>query len=754
MKKGVAALNYRSIFLTTLAGASLAFSESPYKPHAYQQNDWFSEYGENTALYVNPASIAENDQVEVAVGLFQTISGKAGQEFISAVHPFSYNHSVGLSVFENGSAIDGSNAVYLENAYTLGYAVRGPFFMPNWISNKLALGLNFTLIQFNAFGAVKSLGYGADVGIGFNPFSTSRWGHLQLGIALQNALQPKVELPEDNPQLIKGEYKIPRNLNTSFFWRGLNHHLELAGSVSVIDITHDGAEGPGGNEIVPSLRTTYYLSPLLGIKAKITKLGYPVIGATVNVKRVNLFRYLQLDLDMSHDRLTEITGGKDEGRGFVWNFKAITRVGPTREERIGEARYRRLKIEPEDAYREAMRLYLARKFLLASYAFGKVITKYPSFHLVDQAAFYKGKSFENLRMHQAARDVYNDALKRYTDSDQRPKYMFQLMNIDYKEGKFDESTKRYQQIVNLYPESDVKSDADYVMGQMRYIQKDYHGAISLLSPILPGNANYIYARFTLGMSHVNLKKYKEAEASFQDIMESKPSNASEQEMKEVTAVKLGHINFGKEPPQLVKAAEFYGSVSSSSSKYDEALLGLAWSFIKVSRPKEAAGYANDIVSKTPNSLLVPEAHLLLGYCAFFDKDYDKSIKEFDNAIDLAEKKAVAVADIQKKKEENSMNSSEFQAVQKEALLLSNQLPTPRVMEKRDQLRPKFDDIHKKIENYLEFLREVEQIEKFLQNKDRIIKDAKFTKATVINIRGGAGEKSGPSKQELDNLDVK
>lgn len=749
MNKGVAAVNYRTAFLTTLAATAISFGQITYKPHAYQQNDWFSEFGDNTAMYVNPASIAENDQIEVAVGLFQTISGKAGQEFISAVHPFDYNHSVGVSVFENGSAIDGTNSVYLENAYSIGYAYRMGFFSPNGISNKLALGANLTIIQFNAFNAVKSFGYGGDLGLSYNPFSTSRYGHLQLGLAVQNVLQPQVKLPDN-----AGFYKIPRNLNASFFWRGFNNRLELAGSGSLIDFTHDAAEGPGGNEFVPSVRATYYLSPLLGLKLKMTKLGYPVAGATVNVKRVNLFRYLQLDLDMSHDRLQTLTGHTDEGRGFVWNFKAITRVGPTREERIGEARYRRLKIEPEDAYREAMRLYLARKFLLASYAFGKVITKYPSFHLVDQAAFYKGKSFENLRMHQAARDVYNDALKRYTDSDQRPKYMFQLMNIDYKEGKFDEATKRYQQIVNLYPESDVKSDADYVMGQMRFIQKDYYGAISLLSPILPGNANYVYARFTLGMSYVNLKKYKEAEAAFQDIMETKPSNSSEQEMKEVTAVKLGHINFGKEPPQLVKAAEYYGSVSPSSSKYDEALLGLAWSFIKVQRPKEAAGYANDIVNKTPKSLLVPEAHLLLGYCAYFDKDYDKSIKEFDIAIDLAEKKAVAAADIQKKKEENMMNSQEFASVQKEALLLSNQLPTPRVMEKREQLRPKFEDIHKKIEDYLEFLRETEQIEKFLANKDRIIKDAKFTKATVINIKAGAGEKAAPSKQEMENLEVK
>jgi len=256
------------------------------------------------------------------------------------------------------------------------------------------------------------------------------------------------------------------------------------------------------------------------------------------------------------------------------------------------------------------------------------------------------------------------------------------------------------------------------------------------------------------MSNVNLKKYKEAEAAFQDIMESKPSNSSEQEMKEVTAVKLGHINFGKEPPQLVKAAEFYGSVSPSSAKYDEALLGLAWSFIKVQHFKEAQGYANDIISKTPNSLLVPEAHLLLGYCAYFDKDYTKSIQEFDAAISLAEKKAVVAGDIQKKKEENMANSTEFMAVQREALLLSNQLPTPRVLEKRDQIKPKFEEIHKKIEAYLEFLREVEQVEKFLANKDRIIKDAKFTKATVINIKGGTNEKRGPSQNELENLDVK
>jgi TolA-binding protein len=717
-----------------------------YKPHAYQQNDWFAEYGENVGQYVNPATIAENDQIEVAAGMFQTISSLAGQEFVAAVHPFDYNHSLGFTFFENGSAIDGATNSYIENAYSLGYAYRLPWGMPNGLSHKLAVGINATLIQFDAFGVFTHFGFGADVGLTYNPFTTSRFGHLQIGLALQNALQPKVKINDGG-----GFYDIPRNANFSLFWRGLNRRLELAGSVSAIDITHKSTELGKGLEIVPSGRMTWYLSEMLGLKLKLTKLAYPVVGATVNVKRINLFRYLQLDLDLSHDKLS----AHDEDRGFVYSFRALTRVGPTREERIGEARYRRLKLEPEDAYREAMRLYLARKFLLASYAFGKVITKYPSFHLVDQAAFYKGKSFENLRMHQAAREVYNDALRRYTDSDQRPKYMFQLMNIDYKEGKFDEATKRYQQLVNLYPESDVKSDADYVMGQMRFIQKDYHGSIALLTPILPGNSNYIYARYTIGMSYINLKqKNKEAEAAFQDIMEAKPANASEQEMKEVTAVKLGHINFGKEPPQLVKAAELYGSVSSSSLKYDEALLGLAWSFLKANRPKESSNYASEIISKVPNSLLVPEAHLLLGFSAYFDKDYDRCIKELDAAVSTAEEKAVTAQEIQKRKSDNTANTPEFLDVQKEALQLANQLPTERVLIKRKELQPRYEDIQKKIDAYLEFLRDIEQVEKFLQNKDRIIKDAKFTKATVINIKGGAGEKQAPSDQELQNLEVK
>jgi TolA-binding protein len=396
-------------------------------------------------------------------------------------------------------------------------------------------------------------------------------------------------------------------------------------------------------------------------------------------------------------------------------------------------------------------MYLARQFLSAAYAFGKITSKYPSFHLVDQAAFYKGKAFENSNLNQAAREVYEDALRKYTDSDLRPQFMFQLMNIDYREGKFDEASRLYEQIVNLYPESDAKGDADYVMGQIKYSKEDYNGAIALLTTIPAGNANYPYARYTMGESYAGLENLQAAEKAFLDVTQIKPSNASEQEIKDVSLVKLGDINFGK--PQLKQAAEYYSSVSANSTKYDEALLGLAWAFLKEKNFKSASEYAQAIILKTPNSLLVPEAHLLLGYCAYFTQNYDPAVAEFDKAADLAAQKVASLQEQKRAWAENPMTSSEFLAVQEEALELSDQLPTDRILAKQEELRPRFDAVNTKVEQYLEFEQDADTYDRVLQDEDRVIKDAKFTRATVLDLKSGSGQKHAPSQQDLKELDV-
>ena len=729
-----------SVLGLTVAASSL-FADATYSPHKYQQNDWFAEFGGNTAMYVNPASIAETDQLEFSAAFFSSISGEASQEYVSLTFPMDYKHTLGFSFFENGASIDGGKS-YGEYAFLFGYAYN--------LFQLVSLGVDISVLYINQFDDVKQVTFGSDIGISWNPLASSKLGYLLVGVALQNVLQPAVATSDDAPVVVlfteSEAYKIPANLNFSLFYRGLNRSLEAKIEASLIDIMHDDAEGGEGFNLETSFTLTYYLSPHLGVRGRFTKEGYFVAGATVNVKDVSIFRYLQLDLEMSHDDLYA-----KKNRGFIWAVKITSRFGDTREEKIGEERYRRLKIEPENDYRAAMRLYLNRQFLEAAYAFGKVQTKYPAFHLVDQAAFYKAKSFENLRMHKAAKAVYEDAIKRYPQSDQKAKYHFQLMNIDYKEGKYTEAMSKYQNIAQKFGESDVKADADYVAGQIKFEQGLYQESVDLLAAILPGNANYFYARYTMGIAYSRLGKFEEAENCFRDITEQQYSNQSEQDLQDAARVKLGHLYFSGEKADIAAAAQMYGQVQPGSPVYDEAMLGIAWSFLKVNKPDDAMKPAKWIISNLPESFLVSEAYLVQGYCYFMKKDYKNAAASLEQAEKKTEKPAVSVAARDSARQAYDAMQDEFDSVQIKALDLARQLPTPRVESKREALRPTFDKANQAIEDYAAFTQRAIQSDRFESNRKRILEDAGFTLATV-KTKMGQGAASSEAAQELDDLE--
>ena len=739
---------HTSFIKTSAIGLAVAstslFAEATYTPNKYQQNDWFAEFGGNTSMYVNPAGISETDQLEFSAAFFSTISGEASQEYVSLTYPIDYKHTWGISLFENGASIEGGES-YGEIAALIGYSYR--------LFHLLSLGIDLSVLYINQFDELKQLTIGADVGLSWNPLASSKYGYLLIGVAVQNLLAPAVSEADGDGSFkfvfmtAKDAYKIPTNLNLSIFWRGFNRLLELKAEISLIDIIHDSDEGGTGSNLEMSFTLTYYLSSHLGVRARFTKEGYPVIGATVNVKDVSIFRYLALDLEMSHD---DIWAKKN--RGFVWAVKLTSRFGDTREEKIGEERYRRLKIEPENDYRAAMRLYLNRQFLEAAYAFGKVQTKYPAFHLVDQAAFYKAKSFENLRMHKAAKSVYEDAIKRYPQSDQRPKYHFQLMNIDYKEGKYTEAMNKYQNIAQKFGESDVKADADYVAGQIKFEQGLYQECVDLLAAILPGNANYFYARYTMGIANSRMGKFDEAENCFRDITEQPVSNQSERDLQDAAKVKLGHLFFSGEKPDIAAAAQMYGQVQKGSPVFDEAMLGIAWSFLKVNKPDEAMKPAKWIISNLPESFLVSEAYLVVGYCYFMKKDYKNAVEALTEADKRTQQPIVSVAARDSARQAYDAMQSQFDSVQVLALDLARQLPTPRVESKREALRPTFDKANQAIEDYASFMQKSIQSDRFESNRKRILDDAGFTLATVKTKMGQGQGVSEEAKQQLDQLE--
>ena len=383
---------------------------------------------------------------------------------------------------------------------------------------------------------------------------------------------------------------------------------------------------------------------------------------------------------------------------------------------------------PLDVFHAAINLYLNRQFLDAAYAFGKIQTKYPKFRLADEAAFYMAKSFENLRMHKAAKSIYEDAIKRYPQSDLLAKFHFQLMNIDYKEGKYSEAMAKYQYIVQNFSKSDVKADADYIAGQIKFEQGLYQESIDLHASILPGNANYLYARYTMGIANSRMHKWDEAENCFRDITEQPVSNKSERDTKNAAKVKLGHLLFSAEKPDIAAAARMYGLVQKDSPVFDEAMLGIAWCFLKVHKPDEAIKYAKWIISNLPESFSVPEAYLVVGYCHFMKKEYQKSADALQEAVNLTELPIVSVASRDSARQAFDAMQSQFDSVQVIALDLARQLPTPRVGSKRKALRPTIDKLHQAIEDFAKFFQRAILSDRFERIRQRIRDDAGFTLA--------------------------
>ena len=385
---------------------------------------------------------------------------------------------------------------------------------------------------------------------------------------------------------------------------------------------------------------------------------------------------------------------------------------------------------PLDVFHAAINLYLNRQFLDAAYAFGKVQAKYPKFRLADEAAFYMAKSFEKLLMHKAARSVDQDAIKRYPQSNQLANNHFQLMNIDYKEGKYKEAMDKYQVIAQKYGKSDAKVDADYIAGQIKFEQGLYQEAVDLLASILPSNANYLYARYTMGIAYSRMNKFDEAENCFRAVTEQPVSNKSERDIQDAAKVKLGHLFFSAEKPDIVAAAQMYLQVHKESPVFDEAMLGIAWCFLKVNKPDEAIKPAQWIINNLPESFHVPEAYLVMGYGYFMKKERQNASRVLLQAMDLPYKPFVSVASRDSARQAFDAMQGQFDSVQVIALDLARQLPTPRVESKRKALRPTLDKAIQTIEDYAKFMQRAIQCDRFEPIRQRILDDAGFTLSTI------------------------
>ena len=778
MKKTRAACFTRVLFAAVLLAAAFAYAqdgdgdgEGGYDA-PYFQADFTQDLNSWTSALVNPALLYRVNQMHASMAFYRwgLDRGNMGYQDFSFFYPMRLNHTAGLTILHarnemervragEGGEADMAGLVSYQDLWLIGnYGVR---VMP-W----LMLGGNVKLRSQAQFGkSAFSKVPGLDVGIYINPIDHYQFGDLGISLTAQDIL------PTQTPWAFDLE-NFGSNLNNAsdlitvsrgragLRYSGLNDNLVVSFEMLVDNAFRDimaalpwdefkkalvsggdfsGLDTINVKDLFPiafrwGFHVKYMFIPQIWLKGGWTNNNIPYLGFSYNLlyPLPEMINYLNVDYNFGYSFLENSANLNDE-RGLVMMIRASADFGRTREQKESKRLYDRLVVAPMDAYQEAMRLYTAGKYWEASFAYGKLISLYPTFYLNDKAVYYMGDCYKQLYMNQTAREVFREALDEYTTSDMRAHYLYGVMSLDYREDNYEEAMRNHAFIINLYPESEIVGEAEYLAGEIEFAQQHFDEARRHLELVKPTDPSYLYAQFTLGIVNYQTDREQAAIKNMRLVIEDTSSKAPDVKLQNAAAVKLGHMYFEAEG-KLRDAVESYSIVPENASPSgDEALLGIAWSWVKAGKPEFTVQKVDRIIALHPKSPFIPEAHLLRGYALMLLKRYGDAIPAFERALETASGEFITDERLNARKVQFDQVSDGFTPVAERIKRNAMRKPTPRSVEERTELYKGYDSFAKENKAFFEYKVLAKSHKNFFMRKDEIIEDATFALAKATNF---------------------
>ncbi|MDD5673004.1 MAG: hypothetical protein PHC61_02475 [Chitinivibrionales bacterium] len=739
----------------------------------YFQADYIQDLSEFSSGLVNPALLYRINQMRVEAAIYRwgvnldPSNNQLGYQEVSFLYPFRLNHTFGLSVIGTNASVphtaigDPSHGYQIQDLGSLPFGdlwVIGQYAIH--VNPWLALGSNAKLLLQNRYNQNQQL-VSFDLGAYINPFDNYRdlIGDLGLSINLQDFLHTSflgAVAPLDT--LTGLENTITTRARTGLRWAGFNDKLIVDGELVLDDafaqLYQSAKESYDSSKlvIIPrfGVNARYMFIHSIWFKAGWTNNNIPYIGFNFNLiyPLPEMINFVSLDYNLGYS----ITQPE---RGLTMMARAASDFGYTREQIESKRLYDRLILAPMDAYNEAMRLYLAGKYWLASFAFGKVISLYPNFYLNDKAMFYLGNCYRFLYMDNISREIYKQALEEFTTSEVRSKYLYGLQSLDYREGKYDDALKNHAFITNLYGESEIRPDADYLAGEIYFIRKNYNSAEPLLNKVPVGTQSYLYAQYTLAIINYENKKTEAAILNLTHVVSDTSRDPGVTLLQDAANLKLGHLYFERgQEGDLRKAVETYKSVPEGSTYGDEAMLGTAWAWIKVNQPVLCQQTVEILQSSHPESPYIPESYLLKGYSLMLQKRYPTAVTALQKCLDLCNGKFVTEADLQEKRSVFSQYEQKFQptaeAIKKNAL----RKPTNRTLDERGPLQEEFGKFDKESKDLFAYTLLEKSHTKFFKRKTDLVSDAGYALAKATSMMKGMKQEDilKEQQQEQQKLD--
>ena len=197
----------------------------------------------------------------------------------------------------------------------------------------------------------------------------------------------------------------------------------------------------------------------------------------------------------------------------------------------------------------------------------------------------------------------------------------------YSDSLFQLAGQQFEIFVQIYPKSIKRQDAEFLSAECLFQSSQFQNAVSKYHAFIRDNSasNYIpEAYLKLGQSCINLKKSSEAIAALKIVLE----RYGESESAGEAAYWIGEASLRNDDTQ--NALKYYTLAYENFPKNrlrDYALYSVAWTYQKRTEYSKAAGWYGRLIAEYPQSSLTPGAHVRIGECYYYAKNYKQAVDE-------------------------------------------------------------------------------------------------------------------------------
>ena len=204
-------------------------------------------------------------------------------------------------------------------------------------------------------------------------------------------------------------------------------------------------------------------------------------------------------------------------------------------------------------------------------------------------------------------------------------------------------------LVFLFSSIAFSQESNYQKGIKFYNQRNFKSAISYFKKAIKNNENIEESYFFLGLSYINLKKYREAYHLSSKTIELYKKKINENPNDINAYYRLGYVyelmSFVPGKNYFKKAISYFEKAQNLNPKDVGLVENIAFCYISMKDYKKAIEFLENANKLFPNNLWI---EYYLGVSYFSIKDYEHAKSYFSEVLDKSNGNEIFLKDLRKK----------------------------------------------------------------------------------------------------------